>query len=129
MRALLFVIAAVFLSACQSLTDGAREQVSKAIACPLDRVTAKERPDLDAWQLRMGNVPELPAPPDVAADPQRLAMWKEQQQAKLARPSGYRGVVIEVSACGSTLMMDCFRKNKVRWGESSVSCSELSRTK
>lgn len=84
---------------CQSrnaeYTQTAQEDFTRAYSCPKERVTATPRPDLSAYDLAVG--PNKP-PPDVAADPGRLAEWKKQQADVAA---GYRGeVVIQVSGCG-----------------------------
>ncbi|MBL8923686.1 MAG: hypothetical protein JNJ54_32830 [Myxococcaceae bacterium] len=127
MRPAQLALLVVSLSGCQSLTDGAREQVSKAYSCPLERVVGVERSDLKAMELRLAGVPKPTPPPDIAADPARLAMWQQSQAESRTQAASYPGVVIEVKGCGLVVMMDCYRKNKVRWGESSVGCSEISK--
>ncbi len=109
MRTTVTLAATLMLAGCASLADGARDHFVKALSCPADRVTVKARPDLGYGDL-------LPAPPaaappaEVAADPERLALWKEQQaRAKADRRANAdaRYDVFEVSGCGRTARLGC----------------------
>jgi hypothetical protein len=91
----------VVFAACQSLGDGAKETFSQANSCPLDRVEARERPDLKTPSAR---APDPPA--DIAADPARLRMWQEQQADRAARSdTGHH--FVEARGCGKSVLYDC----------------------
>jgi hypothetical protein len=96
-------------AACASLEDGARDHFVKALSCPADRVQVKARPDLGYGDL-------LPAlrtgepPAEVAADPERLELWQEQQaiaQATRRANADAAYDVFEVSGCGRTVRLGC----------------------
>lgn len=99
----------LLIAGCASLEDGARDHFVTALSCPADRVLVKARPDLGYGDL----LPALAAskPPDeVAADPERLALWKEQQTSALATRRANADAtydVFEVSGCGRTVRLGC----------------------
>jgi len=53
-------------TACASLESSARSEFARENSCPEGRVT-------------VSHAPPRPAPPDVAADPQRLAVWNDTE--------------------------------------------------
>lgn len=80
----------------------AQAELAKTYSCPKDRVTATPRPDLSAYDLQVGA--QVP-PPDVAADPGRLAVWKQKQQAL---KSDYdRQKVMEARGCDKHIYYVC----------------------
>jgi hypothetical protein len=95
---------------CKSVGVGAREEFGRQYSCPDDRVTARERPDiapetvLDPMRTRAAA-----PPPEVAADPGRLAKWQADRDAALAaRKHMYDDYEIhEVSGCDHTQLMAC----------------------
>jgi hypothetical protein len=121
----------LLIAGCASLEDGARDHFVKALSCPADRVQVKARPDLGYGDL----LPALPAstPPDeVAADPERLALWKEQQaSAQATRRANAEAAydVFEVSGCGRTVRLGCRHPEDTRGRTelSAVVCSSPQR--
>jgi hypothetical protein len=97
------------LTACTSVEGNAKNYFAWRYSCPDDRVTFTERPD-----LRRHDAPPAPThatpPPEVAADPQRLAMFRETERkenevrAATAEDTRY---IIEVSGCGVTELSVC----------------------
>jgi hypothetical protein len=73
----------VFAASCQSRTDDdgprftgvARNTFVKEYSCPVERVSARLRDDLDVYALYSG--PLEPPPKEIADDPGRLAQWKK----------------------------------------------------
>jgi hypothetical protein len=103
------IVVPVVLAGCASLEEGARDHFVRALACPAERVTVKARPDLRYGDLI--GAPTASAPPaEVAADPERLALWKEQRaraQADGRANANARYDVFEVSGCGHTAQLGC----------------------
>jgi hypothetical protein len=62
----LLVLALLGGVACVSLESNARSDFARQNSCPEDRVT-------------IAHAPPRQAPPDVAADPGRLALWNENE--------------------------------------------------
>jgi hypothetical protein len=103
----LFIIAA--LTACMSVEGNAKDYFAWHHSCPQNRVTFTERPD-----LRRHDAPPAPTyatpPPDVAGDPQRLAMFRETERKEneaRAVASEDRRYIIEVSGCGVSELSVC----------------------
>lgn len=96
--------AAGMLTSCKSLSSGASETFSKLTTCPPERVTVVARPD-----YRRPVPPDSP-PPDVAADPGRLAFWHQQREQKL-REAGdnpcFGDTPFEATGCGQRLILCC----------------------
>jgi hypothetical protein len=83
---------------CATVSEGdVAAWFSKERICPVTRVHAHERPDLLPSQVDEPAVP----PDEVAADPERLAMWRARvnrvNKANAARNAKYR--VFEVVGC------------------------------
>lgn len=74
---------------------GARWQFAKQISCPEDRVTANVDPQSAAQDAR-------PPPPEVAADPDRLAMYDKQAEAEAVL-----GRWVVVTGCGQEARYHC----------------------
>jgi hypothetical protein len=95
------------LVGCQSVIDGAKEEFSKSNTCPLDRVEARERPELKASSFTAKQKP----PADIAADPSRLKMWQEQQERSRTAGDGI-GSIAEARGCGKQAFYRCSRSQK-----------------
>ena len=110
------VVFLLSLVACKSVTEGARERFSKDHSCPLDRVEVRPRED-----VRPSDLLARPQPsPEVARDPERLAVW----QAAEAQSRAYEDradKIVEVRGCGQQTLLACHRHNK---DASYVMCSE-----
>jgi len=104
---LVLAAAALVLAGCQSLESGAREDFSSANTCPLERVEARKRTDLRPSDLKGQKTPSK----EIAADPDRLRMWRDEQ-ATLAAQANDGHEVIEVRGCGHTELDDCHRSSK-----------------
>lgn len=91
------------------LPEGARGVYAKSFTCPGERVTVTPRPDIPPHTLighgADGTDPK--PPPDVAADPGRLAMWQAQMAQKWAEVDKL-GPPYEVEGCGKKAMLVCF---------------------
>ena len=109
-------------TACTSYETAARESFSQSNSCPIAGVTAKERPDLSAFDLIFG--PPSKPPADVAADPARLALFqkKHDDTKKAWDRSTYP---YEVAGCNEKLFYTCSRGGK----SGRTSCSSVSRIK
>jgi hypothetical protein len=103
------------LVGCQSKEGGAREKFSQELTCPAERVEVRERSDLKPSML----YPQVSPPPDIAADPGRLAMWKAEQE-KRDENADEACDLFEARGCNQQSLVCCRRHSK-RWNE--VSCS------
>jgi hypothetical protein len=102
------LLALVSLTGCRkSLAEGAREEFARKHSCPEDRVTVQERDDMDVDELVPGLEGE--PPPEVEADPERLAKWKQDAEEKRAKAEdGVASLaVFEVSGCDTSMVMLC----------------------
>lgn len=87
------------LASCASLSGEAGNEFARTASCPPDRVTVLSR-------VGPGFVPEESPPPDVAADPERLAFWRQQQEARTQAMFG--GCEwFEASGCGQREILCC----------------------
>lgn len=97
-RALLtFGVALLACSGCVTSMAGARSQFAQDETCPDDRVSV-------AAEARLPTVAS--PPPDVASDPQRLAMWQradEQRERSESREKYY-----VAKGCGQTQVYHCY---------------------
>jgi hypothetical protein len=98
---LIVVASAAFLVACSDETT-ARDQFANRFTCPAERVTVTPRKDLSAVALAFR---PKPAPTDVAADPERLALWNKQQAHHGADYEGKS--VFQVSGCNNEIFYIC----------------------
>lgn len=97
------------LAACKRLSTGAKEEFATKHSCPEDRVSVKERSDIDPYTYFVPAGIDTP-PADVAADPGRLAKWQADRKEHQERSSaGYRRsyTVFEISGCGLTVLSAC----------------------
>jgi hypothetical protein len=98
------VIAALplLLVACEKLDADAKRSFSRENTCPIERTESRERPELHPSMLHK---PSGPAP-EVAHDPQRLALWQEEQER--ARAGADRDqTVVEVRGCNHEELFRC----------------------
>lgn len=97
---LLLLVVMVSGVGCKSLKTGAKEEFSAHFSCPEDRITVSERP----YSAIAGNSPSPPR--EVASDPERLAIWKKQQDEKAAALArNYEA--FEVEGCGRKVLYRC----------------------
>jgi len=88
-KALLLV--SLLLASCATYEGTARSAFVHDASCPADRVTVARA--------------QLPAPPaDVAADPARLALWKDDAEKRAEHR-------IVVTGCGQERRYDCDRQS------------------
>lgn len=103
------------LVGCKSLETGAREAFADDRSCPIERVTARERKDLSAYDLIFG---KSEPPDDLAGDPERLALWQKKQDEN--RKAWDRSSdLFEVAGCGERKIYKCSR------GKRGPSCSRV----
>ena len=116
------------VAACQPLPEGARQYIAERYTCPLPRVTARELTKKPS-ELRAETYSPKEPSKEVAADPARLAMWKQQQLKEREQLSSYDyNQLIEVTGCGMVYVLECHRRSKISNGQSSVSCSQMTKT-
>jgi hypothetical protein len=78
--------------------DVARASFSREHYCPLDRVHTEAFLDLP------------PAPPAIAADPERRAMWNDAHRGRVAAVVGGDGatpVMVRASGCNEASLYEC----------------------
>ncbi len=94
-----------------AFTRNIAAEFGKKYSCPDDRVSVKERPDLDPVKtLAPDRDFSLGTPPDeVRADPGRYAKWKADREADVAsaRQRYSQDRMFEVSGCGHTDLEGC----------------------
>jgi hypothetical protein len=92
----------------------AREEFARAYSCPEDRVVIKPRPDVRWSTVLFPQLGKSAPPPEVAADPERLAKWKKDQSDADARTAesfdSYD--VFEGSGCDHDVLLGCKRPAK-----------------
>ncbi|WAS99252.1 hypothetical protein [Nannocystis punicea] len=96
----------------------ARRAFSAAHSCPEERLTARVRLDLDFFAMAFGPAAPAPEPPpEVRADPARLAVWESTRQQSAAGRDTWKdaGQVVEVEGCDRRQLYACFR-----WAETST---------
>ena len=106
-RYALALLGAVASAGCgMSLPKGARSLFSATHTCPAEGVTVQPRPDVPQHSLLTAQRSAKPIPPEVAANPERLALWNKMHpsaDADLDRA----GTTYEVSGCGHTTLYVC----------------------
>ena len=106
-RYALALLGAVASAGCgMSLPKGARSLFSATHTCPAEGVTVQPRPDVPRHSLLTAQRSAKPIPPEVAANPERLALWNKMHpsaDADLDRA----GTTYEVSGCGHTTLYVC----------------------
>jgi hypothetical protein len=114
-------VAALGLVACADLQKGAREEFADKYTCPVERVEATPRPDLNGYEVIFGP-PSLPAA-DIKADPARLAIWRQKQRDTEASWNSGE-TVFEMRGCGHDVLYACRRAATHTMASTGVSCSE-----
>jgi hypothetical protein len=95
---ILAVVVSIAGCAAQTLQAASVESFAHDTSCPPDRVTAVPRPDVP--------LPPAPKPPrEVAADPGRLAYWKNQHALELAEAADTQA--FELDGCGQRRVATC----------------------
>ncbi len=91
-----------------SKETGAREKFSQEFTCPEDQVEVRERKELKPSMLRV----KSPPPPEIASDPARLRLYKEQQ-AESDEGADTLGDIFEARGCDKQSLYACrIRSNK-----------------
>jgi hypothetical protein len=88
----------------KSYEDTARETFSKEQSCPLDRLSARQRKDLDAYETVWGK-DEDPAA-EIKNDPGRYAVWKKQRDETHAQYNKAT-TLVEVKGCNHESLYSC----------------------
>jgi hypothetical protein len=108
---LLSLVATACLGGCrrESASTGAKQDFARRYSCPEDRVTVRERKDVDPAVLLAPPATESP-PAEVKSDPGRLAKWEADRKAKRAETeAGYRRsfTIFEASGCDHAALLAC----------------------
>ena len=103
----LMLTATVLGTACSN-ESVARETFSRERSCPLDGITAKEHPEISAYGLTHA---KAQPPPDIAADPARLAVWKANEDQSKKQIDNIR-TVVEVAGCNEKAYYTCSHNGK-----------------
>jgi hypothetical protein len=130
--ALLAALFAASLTGCKSREEQARDEFSEAVSCPASKIEVRELEGVTAHDVREKHNPTAkPKPPaDVAADPERLAVWEEKQDKQRRasqREPGFGSDVFEAKGCGETITYECWRKNRSVNFEPLVDCRVIHR--
>ena len=80
---------AILTASCKPTTGDARAVFATTHMCPADRVVATKRDDLNAHDVIFGS---SSPPREVATDPARLAMWRQQQAKSQASLNSRHGL-------------------------------------
>ena len=98
------------LVACKKLKTGAAEKFAEDYTCPESRIEVTPRTDLSASQVLGWAKPKAEEPPDeVKNDPERYALWKDEQAKKHAKDDAiYDGYeVFEAKGCDHDVIYAC----------------------
>ncbi len=101
------------MAGCTSLEQGAKEHFAQEFSCPMERIEVRKRDDLQPSEVSLGGQAKPPA--EVAKDPERLAVWKKDQQ-KYADDMNDRMTVFELRGCGHRVLYSCARAAKSNGG-------------
>lgn len=110
------------------LDSVARAAFSAAHSCPDDRLVAHVRADVHFFDVAFAPPPPVPdVPPEIRADPARLAVWQQtQQQSRAARDAWEdAGQVIEVEGCDRREVYACFRYTETASTSNTPSCTPV----
>lgn len=86
------------MTACASLAGGAKSQFASDYTCPPERISVVERSEPRVNEHRQ-------PPPEVLADPARLAHFREQERKEDAMEGSGPVTFYEVDGCGHR---ECF---------------------
>jgi hypothetical protein len=106
MRNVLLVIA-LAAAGCSVSLDDVQQEFAQEFTCPKDKIQVRERKELKPSMLE----PKKEPPAEIAADPDRRAMWQTERDEHLRYLDG--GQVFEVRGCGHQTLYSC-RKNQNR---------------
>jgi hypothetical protein len=111
--AIVVVLFASSVAACEGASKAARDQFARTYSCPEDRVAVKPRTDIKWSSVAMHRSEEKP-PPEVAADPARLAKWTKDQeeQWRPLQESLDSFDVFEGAGCDHDVLLGCKRPAK-----------------
>jgi len=109
-RSAWILLPALALAACQSLQRGAKEQFSKDVSCPVDLVESRERPDLHSSSFEAPSPGPQP-PAAVAADPARLAVWRQNHTRDATASDGLNDIY-EARGCDTQAFYKCHHPSK-----------------
>ena len=120
--AALVLLLGMGVTGCKSLAKGATEEFAADFTCPADRVEVRPRTDIQPNDLRRQKPPAPPA--DVAADPERLALFLEQQKKK-ADAANRLCEVFEARGCGNQVLYCCRHASQNRGARAGqISCDK-----
>jgi hypothetical protein len=91
------------LVGCESYDHATKVAFEQAYTCPTDRVTVTYRADL-RWHDVQSGVADTP-PPEIAADPARLALWQAKQDSYAEWNN--RNYVYEAAGCDHHALFGC----------------------
>ena len=97
-------IGLLLMIGCQSLEECAKETFSREFSCPQERVTVRERKDVDVYDAMFGPGPQ---PPDeVKKDPGRNALWQKEHSGDRAKWNEMM-TIYEGKGCDHTSLYAC----------------------
>ena len=101
----LLALASLGAVGCQGMDDCAQETFSKQFSCPKGSVTVRERKDVDGWAVTHDPPPEPPK--EVADDPARLQVWKQNQAEQRDQFNKTTHDVYEAKGCNHEALYAC----------------------
>lgn len=108
-KAIPLALLALVMSACQSLADGAEEKFSNEIPAPRAASRSGLGRTFGARASSSARPRRRPPPAEVAADPERLALWHKQHPAHDATQYDDLDDIEEVRCCGKQAFFACHR--------------------
>lgn len=97
------VLVTLSLVGCSVSASDVQKEFSKKYSCPMGQITVTKRPDVDAGEFEKTPTP----PPDIAADPARLAVWQANHQ-----PKPWNADFFELAGCGHHVLWGCVLPGK-----------------
>ncbi|MDP1920780.1 MAG: hypothetical protein Q8L14_31345 [Myxococcales bacterium] len=125
-RTWLAVTVGLLVTGCGDVVEDAKDHLSTTWSCPPERVEVTKRADVDGAALYRQSVRGATPPADVAADPTRLAVFKQNEEATIERAAASFGnaTIIDGRGCGKEVRLACFRRNKKSPGQPWFYCSD-----
>ncbi len=119
----LFVAALIpiALFGCKKLKTGAAEKFAEDYTCPAARIEVTPRPDLSPAEVLGASKAKAEEPPDeVKNDPERYALWKDEQSKKQAAADGNFAnfEVFQVKGCDHDVIYACCHASQSSPGHS-----------
>ncbi len=100
----MFIVACALLTGCSNdPAEAAMLEFSQAHACPASRIALTPVTDVTMPELMLG--PDLGMTAEVRNDPQRLALWNQQNESMLRLFSYYK--VFHAQGCGHETDYGC----------------------